>query len=161
MTALTTAACSITKTARRRYFWAAWWTGEPRYSPFRKPDASHGGARSVQAAWAEAERAAGRSLRLIGPYWARAWKCLVRGEPLPAPPTLRQDTPSAVEAPLPSAWAVLGVARDASPEELRRAFQQRALQTHPDQGGDPEHFRQVLRAFQRLSRGRRRRRRQR
>lgn len=149
MTALSTALCSITKTARRRYFWAAWWTGEPTHHPFRKPDASHGGAKTLEAALAEAERAAGRSLTRVDAYWARAWKCLLRGEPLPPPPTQRPQRAPKVQ-PQP-AWTVLGVAKDASADELKRAFQQRALQTHPDQGGDADRFREVVRAFERLS----------
>jgi DnaJ domain len=153
--ALTTAVCSITKTARRRYFWAAWWTGEPVAAPFRKPDASHGGAKTPAEALAEAERTAGRSLSLIDPYWARAWKALVRGEPLPAQPVAKPRADD-VDADRPrSAWEILGVSKGASPEELKRAFQRRALETHPDQGGDAAHFREVLRAFKRLSSRRR------
>lgn len=159
MTALTTAVCSITKTARRRYFWAAWWTAEPNELPFRRPDASHGGARTAQDALAEAERAAGRSLSLIDPYWARAWKCVLRGDPPPARPA-PEPRPAPLDGGQPrSAQAVLGVSRDASAEEIKRAFQQKVLETHPDQGGDAERFREVMRAFKRLSSGRRRRRR--
>jgi DnaJ domain len=35
---------------------------------------------------------------------------------------------------------VLGVARDAGPDEIRRAFRARALVTHPDHGGDRNAF---------------------
>ena len=42
--ALASPGVSITRTQRRRFFWAAWWTEPPRLSPFRKPDASDGGA---------------------------------------------------------------------------------------------------------------------
>src|SRR4051812_25508749 len=48
VTDLTTAVCSITATQRRRFFWAAWWTGAPCHAPFRRPDAANGGARSAQ-----------------------------------------------------------------------------------------------------------------
>ena len=157
MTELTTAACSVTRTARRRYFWAAWWTTEPQWAPFQKPDASNGGARSFEEALAQAERAAGRSLGVIEPYWARAWKCLLRGEPLPAQPVGR---PTSARSDLPQpAWAVLGVAKDAPVEAIKRAFQQKALETHPDQGGDAERFREVMRAFERMTAKRRVRRR--
>ena len=33
-TAGNTFGCSITPTQRRRFFWAAWWTGAPNYAPF-------------------------------------------------------------------------------------------------------------------------------
>jgi hypothetical protein len=158
VSALTTAVCSITKTARRRYFWAAWWTGEPTSVPFRKPDASHGGAKTPAEALAEAERTAGRSLSLIDPYWARAWKALVRGEPLPLQPVAKPRAESSEVSRPRSGWEILGVAKGASPAELKRAFQQKALETHPDQGGDAERFREVLRAFKRLSSQRRPRR---
>src|SRR5262249_30944291 len=38
------------------------------------------------------------------------------------------------------ARALLGVAEDATPEDLRRAFRTRALATHPDRGGDRTAF---------------------
>jgi len=163
MSELTTAVCSIATTRRRRFFWAAWWTGAPVHRPFRKPDAAHGGARSREAALAEAERAAGRSLTLIDGYWARAWMCLLRGQPVPLPPELRSARRAEAprEPPPQSAWEVLGLTPGASPLAIRRAFHKRALETHPDQGGDAEHFRAVMRAFERLTQRRRLRRRRR
>lgn len=157
MSALTTAVCSITPTARRRYFWAAWWTGEPSHTPFRKPDAAHGGARSLQEALAQAELAAGRSLQLIDGYWARAWKRLLRGEDLPPPPGQRARDPQP-KAAARSAWSVLELPQGAPAEAVRKAFQKKALETHPDQGGDASQFREVVRAFEKLSARRRRRR---
>jgi curved DNA-binding protein CbpA len=49
-----------------------------------------------------------------------------------------------------SAWAVLGLSPGASLAEVKRAFQSRALETHPDQGGEAEQFRQVQRAYEKL-----------
>jgi hypothetical protein len=152
MSELTTAVCSIATTRRRRFFWAAWWTAEPSPRPFRKPDAANGGARTRAAALAEAERAAGRSLTVVDAYWARAWMCLLRGQPAPPPP----DAHTARRAARPrqqneSAWAVLGLTPGASPLSIRRAFHAKALETHPDQGGDAERFRAVMRAFERLT----------
>ena len=159
MTSLTTAVCSITSTARRRFFWAAWWTAEPSYAPFRKPDAANGGARSLAEALAEAERAAGRSLQLTDAYWARAWKRMLRGEdvaPPPDPKSRARAEANAKTAPRTprSAWVVLGVPKDASAAAIRKAFHKKALETHPDQGGDAAHFREVLRAFKKLSHAR-------
>jgi hypothetical protein len=145
---LTTALCSITVTQRRRYFWAVWWTGAPREAPFRKPDASGGGARSEDEARAAAERAVGRHVVLTEPYWARAWNRVLRGEappprPTPRPPGTRSATPR-------SAWATLRLAPGATLAEIRRSFRQLALETHPDHGGDPDRFREIQDAYERL-----------
>ncbi|MBA3539390.1 MAG: hypothetical protein H0T79_07150, partial [Deltaproteobacteria bacterium] len=83
MADLSTAVCSITATQRRRFFWAAWWTAEPTEAPFRRPDASNGGASSFEAALAEAEKLAGRHLTIVEPYWARAWNRVLRNEKPP------------------------------------------------------------------------------
>jgi DnaJ domain len=48
------------------------------------------------------------------------------------------------------ARALLGVAEHATHDDLRRAFRQRALATHPDVGGDPEAFVHTLTAFKLL-----------
>jgi curved DNA-binding protein CbpA len=60
----------------------------------------------------------------------------------PAPPR-REETPQ-------SSWEVLRLAPGASLDEVRRAFRQRALETHPDTGGDDASFRAVRRAYERL-----------
>lgn len=148
---LSTALCSITPTQRRRYFWAAWWTGEPSHAPFRKPDASHGGARSYEEALIEAQSVAGRTLSIIEPYWARAWKSVLRGQDPGLPPTAARPArpPPSPDAPV-SAWSVLGLPAGASLAEVKRAYQRRALETHPDQGGDPDAFRAVQRAYEKL-----------
>ena len=50
----------------------------------------------------------------------------------------------------PRARAVLGVAEHASPTELRRAFRERAKQTHPDLGGNRNAFMAAQRALDAL-----------
>jgi hypothetical protein len=149
MPELTSAVCSITRTQRRRFFWAAWWTAAPCESPFRKPDASNGGLATLEAALAEAEQRAERYLVLIEPYWARAWTRVLRGErppPRPAPATERP----ARQPPPASAWSLLGLEAGASLAEVKAAFRRCALVAHPDQGGDPERFRELHRAYERL-----------
>jgi hypothetical protein len=151
---LSTALCSITPTQRRRYFWAAWWTGQPTHDPFRKPDAAHGGARSFEEALLEAETVAGRKLTIIEPYWARAWKSLLRGQAPAPPPSAAGERVAERKRPAApanvSAWSILGLAPGASLVEVKRAFQRRALETHPDHGGKPEDFRALHRAYQKL-----------
>jgi DnaJ-domain-containing protein 1 len=149
MTELTAAVCSITPTQRRRFFWAAWWTGAPRHAPFRKPDASNGGATTREQALADAMRVAGRHLVLIEPHWAHAWNRMLRGEPPPPPPSARPVRERATAAPA-SAWEVLGLAPGADAIAIKRAFRQRALETHPDRGGQAAQFREVQRAYERL-----------
>jgi hypothetical protein len=42
---------------------------------------------------------------------------------------------------------VLGVARDANQDDIRRAFRARAHLTHPDHGGSPEAFAEIQAAY--------------
>ena len=149
MTDLATAVCSITATQRRRFFWAAWWTAAPRYAPFQKPDASNGGASSREQALAEAMQRAGRHLVLIEPHWAHAWNRMLRGEAPPPPPTPRPPRALPTSAPA-SSWTVLGLEPGADLTAIKRAFRQRALETHPDRGGEAAQFREVQRAYERL-----------
>ncbi|HWH34505.1 MAG TPA: J domain-containing protein [Acidimicrobiales bacterium] len=48
---------------------------------------------------------------------------------------------------------VLGVATGATRDDIHRAWRRRALETHPDRGGDRASFERVQVAFARLSRG--------
>lgn len=48
-------------------------------------------------------------------------------------------------------YSVLGVPRGASAAEIKRAYRQRARESHPDAGGDEEVFKQVTHAYQVLS----------
>lgn len=147
MSDLTKALCSITATQRRRFFWAVWWTGAPCEAPFRKPDASGGGARTEDEARTAAERAVGRRVELTEPYWARAWNRVLRGER--APPR-RAPAPGHRPPTKRSAWTTLRLTPGASLAEIRRAFRQLALETHPDHGGDASDFREVQDAYERL-----------
>ncbi|WP_437968258.1 J domain-containing protein [Sorangium sp. So ce260] len=167
---------AVTPTRRRRFLWAAWWTGEPAREPFRPPDASQGGARTVEEARAQAERAAGRPLVEIEPAWATAWTRILRGEPPWPRPRARREAPPPPPPDPPdpprrgpsrpasargaSPFAVLGLAEAAGAAEIRRAFRRLALVTHPDRGGDAGEFMRVKwahdEAMSRLSRPKRR-----
>lgn len=151
--ALFTPVYSVVATKRRRFFWAVWWEAPPEAEPFRKPDASSGGARSPEEARARAIEAAGAPCVEISSRWARAWTRVLRGEPAWPPPRAGQsaDTPRVIEAPAsgtrPWARAILGVPAGASADEIRSAFKKLALVTHPDQGGDALVFMDTKRAF--------------
>jgi hypothetical protein len=150
---LSIAIVSITPTVRRRFFWAVWWSRPPAKRPFTKPDASSGGAHSREEALAAAELASGRPLTEVDGVWARGWKRSLRGDPpftpleearldgeAPAPRAQKTDRPESI-------WQVLGVPQTATPLEIRRAYKQRCIETHPDRGGDASRFRLVQHAF--------------
>ena len=164
------ASCSVTTTRRRRFMWVAWWTAPPAREPFRKPDAFSGGARSHDEALAQARRAAGLLLVEIEPTWARAWARVLLGRPpwgiraeRAAGGSVRDRSRGRATAAATgvvktaasdatSIWQTLGITARATADDLKRAFRQRALATHPDRGGDAEAFRQVQRAFKEAQR---------
>lgn len=47
-------------------------------------------------------------------------------------------------------YSVLGLKRSASDEDIKQAFREKALETHPDKGGDPNEFRKVREAYENL-----------
>jgi len=52
---------------------------------------------------------------------------------------------------VPDLYELLGVPRDASAEDIKRAYRRQARQHHPDAGGDEDDFKQVTHAYQVLS----------
>jgi hypothetical protein len=147
--------------------WAAWWTAPPEAEPFRKPDASSGGARTPAEARVHAERAAGQRLVQIEARWAGAWVRVLRGDPPWVAPreASSQREVAAKAVPVGSkTWAlgVLGLVQGATADEIKRAFRAAALRTHPDRGGDEAAFIEARRALEvalaaAKGRGRRRR----
>jgi hypothetical protein len=145
--------CAIAPTRRRRFLWAAWWTGAPLRKPFRKPDAFEGGARTRAEALAAAERAAGCKLSEIEGVWARAWSNILVGKEPWASSANAHATDEAPRArtsdDATSIWQTLRLEPKATLSEIKRAYRVRALETHPDRGGSAEEFRKVQRAYER------------
>jgi len=48
-------------------------------------------------------------------------------------------------------YDILGINRDCSIEDLKKAYKKLAIQHHPDKGGDPEKFKEISNAYQILS----------
>lgn len=48
-------------------------------------------------------------------------------------------------------YEVLGIGKDASPDEIKKAYRRAAVKHHPDQGGDEEKFKEVNEAHEILS----------
>ena len=141
---------SVTRTKRRR-FCGARGGATSRASPLLPPDAWSGGARTEEEAREAAERAAGMPLRPIDGRWAGAWVRLRAGLPpfvRRAPRIVKGDRPPAPR----SARAILEVGEGATLEEVKAAFRRKALEHHPDRGGDPERFIAVKRAYDSLVR---------
>jgi len=144
---------SVTRTKRRRFLWCAWWTGEPTEEPFRPPDAWSGGARTAEEARALAERAAGASLSPVEGRWAGAWVRVQAGLPPFAPRPARAPRPAPPDGP----HAILGIVPGAPLDAVKAAFRRKALEHHPDHGGDPAAFMAVKRAYDGIVRRRARR----
>ncbi|XP_010544327.1 PREDICTED: dnaJ protein homolog [Tarenaya hassleriana] len=48
-------------------------------------------------------------------------------------------------------YEILGVTKDATQEDLKKAYKKAAIKNHPDKGGDPEKFKEIAQAYEVLS----------
>ena len=48
-------------------------------------------------------------------------------------------------------YKILGVEKNASTDEIKKAFKKKALREHPDKGGDVEKFKEIAVAYEVLS----------
>nr|KYP39713.1 DnaJ protein isogeny ANJ1 [Cajanus cajan] len=48
-------------------------------------------------------------------------------------------------------YEILGVAKNASQDDLKKAYKKAAIKNHPDKGGDPEKFKELAQAYEVLS----------
>ena len=51
------------------------------------------------------------------------------------------------------AYDILGVSKNASEEEVKKAYKKLAMKHHPDKGGDPEEFKKIQGAYDRITKG--------
>jgi len=160
MSGLSRAVYAIARTKRRRYLWCVWWSGEPTAKPFRPPDAWGGGAHTEDEARVLAERAAGMPLELIDGHWAGAWKRMQAGLP-PFPTRAPRPAPStedSARARPVDPYALLGLDPAMTTlAEVKAAFRKKALEHHPDHGGDPASFMAMKRAYDAIVKRRARR----
>jgi DnaJ family protein A protein 2 len=50
-------------------------------------------------------------------------------------------------------WETLGVPRDADDNTIKKAYKKLAMKHHPDKGGDPEQFKKIQSAYDRITKG--------
>ncbi len=50
-------------------------------------------------------------------------------------------------------YKILGISRDASEDEIKKAYRKLAMKYHPDKGGDPEKFKEIQNAYDRITKG--------
>lgn len=48
-------------------------------------------------------------------------------------------------------YEILGVTKDATSNDIKKAYRKMAIQHHPDKGGDPEKFKEITKAYEVLS----------
>jgi DnaJ-class molecular chaperone len=58
-----------------------------------------------------------------------------------------ERSPAAPDDPVTAAFDRLGLARDASSEEVRDAYREQVKEAHPDHGGDREEFTALREAY--------------
>ncbi|WP_206108020.1 J domain-containing protein [Paludisphaera soli] len=116
-----------------------------------------GRERAAEAAWAAAEAARlaeeirGEEERFRAEQErldAEFWRLRAEYERLRADEERARGGRTAGATVSPECLDVLGLPRDASPEEVKRRHREPAKEHHPDRGGDPEEFRRFREAYE-------------
>lgn len=132
-----------------RYFWAAWWTEEPRLDPRVEPDAIGfvAGHKGFLSAISEADRAIrlGKNWRVYTRNVAEAFALGAYNE---GAPTTRA-TSTNFDALARAGFEALGLPLTASDREVRKRYRTKvaAEKLHPDQGGDRQAFEQLTELY--------------
>jgi curved DNA-binding protein CbpA len=50
-----------------------------------------------------------------------------------------------------NSYSILGISKNATPENIKKAYRKLALKTHPNKGGDPEEFKKINSAYKKLT----------
>ena len=58
---------------------------------------------------------------------------------------------AAINSEYSSLYELLGVSKDATDNDIKKAFRKKALKEHPDKGGDEEKFKEINKAHDVLS----------
>lgn len=64
---------------------------------------------------------------------------------------LNSDAPNIIQTMSQNLYELLGVRKDAGPDQIRDAYRKAARQHHPDKGGDTETFKKVQQAYEVLN----------
>ncbi len=121
-----------------------------RFEQYRR-NFRDGGFETVRESSAEAERIAQASRRKKAQE-AHRRKEEERRRKAEWEEEWRRYLASRSTANAPDPFTTLGLSRNASQEEIRRAYRQKVREVHPDQGGSPEEFKKVQAAYESLRR---------
>jgi DnaJ-class molecular chaperone len=64
-----------------------------------------------------------------------------------------RGSPLGRDTSLNDPWEILGVPRDADENAVKKAYKKLAMKHHPDKGGDPEQFKKIQSAYDKIIKG--------